>query len=281
MMLLLAAARRGAEYDRIMRQGWRYRIGQGDLLGVRVSGKRVGILGMGRIGQAFARRARGFDMTVLYHGRTRLPPEQEQGAALFREFSRHAAALRFPLDPRAGRRGHRPDHRRPRPVAAAGRRGAGERRPRLADRRGRAVRGADNRENCSPPGWTCSAANRTTICASPHWTMSCCRRMSAAPPARRATRWDSARWTILPPCWPAGPRSIRSGGTDMAKPVLFVTRRLPASIEALAARDFDARLTRPTSRSRICWRGRAARTPSCAAPATCWTRSSSPPCPRR
>jgi hydroxypyruvate reductase len=86
MMLLLAAARRGGEYDRIMRKGWRYRIGQGDLLGVRVTGKRVGILGMGRIGQAFARRARGFDMTVLYHGRTRLPPEQEQGARYFADF---------------------------------------------------------------------------------------------------------------------------------------------------------------------------------------------------
>ncbi len=60
MMLLLAAARRGVEYDRIMRQGWRYRIGQGDLLGVRVTGKRIGILGMGRIGRALAQRARGF-----------------------------------------------------------------------------------------------------------------------------------------------------------------------------------------------------------------------------
>ena len=74
MMLLLAAARRGAEYDRIMRQGWRYRIGQGELLGVRVTGKRVGILGMGRIGRAFAQRARGFDMRILYHARHRLPP---------------------------------------------------------------------------------------------------------------------------------------------------------------------------------------------------------------
>lgn len=86
MMLLLAAARRGAEYDRIMRQGWRYRIGQGDLLGVRVTGKRIGILGMGRIGQALAQRARGFDMKVLYHGRTRLPPEQERGAEYFADF---------------------------------------------------------------------------------------------------------------------------------------------------------------------------------------------------
>jgi lactate dehydrogenase-like 2-hydroxyacid dehydrogenase len=86
MMLLLAAARRGMEYDRIMRQGWRYRIGQGDLLGVRVTGKRIGILGMGRIGRAFAQRARGFDMKVLYHGRTRLPAEFELGATYFADF---------------------------------------------------------------------------------------------------------------------------------------------------------------------------------------------------
>jgi lactate dehydrogenase-like 2-hydroxyacid dehydrogenase len=83
MMLLLAAARRGAEYDRIMRQGWRFRIGQGELLGVRVTGKRVGILGMGRIGRAFAQRARGFDMKVLYHARNRLSPNLEQGAEYF------------------------------------------------------------------------------------------------------------------------------------------------------------------------------------------------------
>ena len=79
-MLMLDAARRGTEYDRIMRQGWRYRIGQGDLLGVRVTGKRLGILGMGRIGRAMAQRARGFDMEIFYHSRTRLPPELELGA---------------------------------------------------------------------------------------------------------------------------------------------------------------------------------------------------------
>jgi lactate dehydrogenase-like 2-hydroxyacid dehydrogenase len=86
MMMLLTAARRGMEYDRIMRKGWRYRIGQGELLGVRVTGKRMGILGMGRIGRAFAQRARGFGMTILYHGRTRLPPELEQGAQYFPDF---------------------------------------------------------------------------------------------------------------------------------------------------------------------------------------------------
>ncbi|MGD0433323.1 MAG: D-glycerate dehydrogenase [Acetobacteraceae bacterium] len=85
-MMLLAAARRAYEYDRIMRQGWRYRIGQGDLLGVRVTGKTLGILGMGRIGQAMAQRARGFDMKIVYHARNRLPPEVEQGATFFAEF---------------------------------------------------------------------------------------------------------------------------------------------------------------------------------------------------
>ena len=80
VLLLLAAARRAIEYDRIMRQGWGFRIGQGDLLGVRVTGKTLGILGMGRIGQAVARRARGFDMRIVYHARQRLPPAQEKGA---------------------------------------------------------------------------------------------------------------------------------------------------------------------------------------------------------
>ena len=85
-MMLLAAARRAFEYDRIMRQGWRYRIGQGDLLGVRVTGKTLGILGMGRIGQAMAQRARGFDMRIVYHARNRLSPELERGASYFADF---------------------------------------------------------------------------------------------------------------------------------------------------------------------------------------------------
>jgi lactate dehydrogenase-like 2-hydroxyacid dehydrogenase len=86
-MLLLAAARRAFEYDRIMRQGWGYRIGQGDLLGVQVTGKTLGILGMGRIGQAVARRARGFDMKIVYHARNRLPPELEGDATYFADFN--------------------------------------------------------------------------------------------------------------------------------------------------------------------------------------------------
>jgi lactate dehydrogenase-like 2-hydroxyacid dehydrogenase len=85
-MMLLAAARRAHEYDSIMRKGWRYRIGQGDLLGVRVSGRTLGLLGMGGVGGAMARRARGFDMRVLYHARNRLRPERENGAKYFADF---------------------------------------------------------------------------------------------------------------------------------------------------------------------------------------------------
>jgi hydroxypyruvate reductase len=107
-MMLLAAARRAYEYDRIMRAGWRYRIGQGDLLGVSVNGKTLGILGLGRIGRAMARRARGFDMTVLYHARNRLPPDLEQGARYFAAFHDmlphcHFLSLHAPAGPATDR----------------------------------------------------------------------------------------------------------------------------------------------------------------------------------
>lgn len=86
MLMILGACRRACDYEQIMRVGWRRRIGQGELLGLRVSGKRLGILGMGRIGQAVAARARGFRMEVLYHARHRLPPEREAGARYFADF---------------------------------------------------------------------------------------------------------------------------------------------------------------------------------------------------
>ena len=50
------------------------------MLGSDVAGKRLGIVGMGRIGQALARRARGFDMNIHYHNRNRLPADLEAGA---------------------------------------------------------------------------------------------------------------------------------------------------------------------------------------------------------
>ena len=72
--LLLAAARRVCSAERWLRAGrWRGGMRFDDWLGVDVHGKTLGILGMGRIGQAIARRASGFDMPVIYHNRTRLP----------------------------------------------------------------------------------------------------------------------------------------------------------------------------------------------------------------
>ncbi|WP_159998867.1 D-glycerate dehydrogenase [Roseomonas sp. 18066] len=77
--LLLSAARRLPEADQMLRQdAWGPRA-MGDFLGVRVWGQTIGIIGMGRIGRAVARRARGFDMRVLYHDAAQLPPALEEG----------------------------------------------------------------------------------------------------------------------------------------------------------------------------------------------------------
>src|SRR6185437_10590993 len=71
--LLMAAARRIAEADAYVRRGdWKVAFGVQYFLGQDIHHATIGIVGMGRIGQAVARRARGFDMKVLYHNRTRL-----------------------------------------------------------------------------------------------------------------------------------------------------------------------------------------------------------------
>jgi glyoxylate reductase len=80
--LLLAAARRIAEGDRAVRRGAFPAWTPTTLLGVRVHGSVLGVVGMGRIGQAMARRARGFGMHVLYTQRTRLAPELERALGL-------------------------------------------------------------------------------------------------------------------------------------------------------------------------------------------------------
>ncbi len=86
-MLLLTAARRGHDYEAVMRAGWGHGMGMGEMLGIRVWGKTLGILGMGGIGRAMAARARGFGMTIVYCNRNRLPPELEQGAIWYGDFT--------------------------------------------------------------------------------------------------------------------------------------------------------------------------------------------------
>ncbi len=73
MALLLALFRRITEGDEIIRKNkWKIIFGPDEFLGVDLHGKTLGIFGMGRIGQAVARRASGFEMKVLYHNRKRV-----------------------------------------------------------------------------------------------------------------------------------------------------------------------------------------------------------------
>lgn len=80
LLLLLGAARRAGEGERMIRAGTWTGWTPTQMLGIQVTGKRLAILGMGRIGQAVAKRARAFDMTIHYANRHRLPPDLEQGA---------------------------------------------------------------------------------------------------------------------------------------------------------------------------------------------------------
>lgn len=80
LLCMLGAARRAHEGTTMLRThswvGWE----PTQLMGVHMTGKRLGILGMGRIGQAVADRCRAFRMTIHYSNRTRLKPELEKGA---------------------------------------------------------------------------------------------------------------------------------------------------------------------------------------------------------
>jgi lactate dehydrogenase-like 2-hydroxyacid dehydrogenase len=80
MLLILAAARRAGEGERLVRSGGWTGWAPTQLVGTLVSGRRLGIFGMGRIGRELARIAAGFAMEVHYHDIARLPPELERGA---------------------------------------------------------------------------------------------------------------------------------------------------------------------------------------------------------
>lgn len=80
MLLILGSARRASEGERMIRSkswpGW----APLQLVGQRLDNKKLGIFGFGKIGQALAQRARGFDMEIHYHDIFRQPPEKEKGA---------------------------------------------------------------------------------------------------------------------------------------------------------------------------------------------------------
>lgn len=80
MMLMLGAARRASEGERLVRtrewKDWSPRF----MVGTQVTGKRLGIIGFGRVGQVVAKRARGFDMKIHYNDVKRMPPVIEAGA---------------------------------------------------------------------------------------------------------------------------------------------------------------------------------------------------------
>jgi lactate dehydrogenase-like 2-hydroxyacid dehydrogenase len=78
--LLLAAARRVGESERWLRAGHWQRWSFEMFMGAELHGTTLGVLGMGRIGRAIARRAQGFGMRVLYHNRRRLPDAEAGGA---------------------------------------------------------------------------------------------------------------------------------------------------------------------------------------------------------
>ena len=94
--LLLAAARRIAEGDRFLRASRPWIWGPEFFLGTEVHGKTLGVLGLGRIGRAVARRAAGFGMPVLYHAGHRLTPDDEAALGVaWRELDELLAEVDF------------------------------------------------------------------------------------------------------------------------------------------------------------------------------------------
>jgi lactate dehydrogenase-like 2-hydroxyacid dehydrogenase len=95
LMLMLMAARRGGEGERIVRAGKWGGLGATFHLGTGVNGKTLGIFGMGRIGRELAIMARGLNMKIHYRNRTRLDPMLEAGATYHDNDQDFLAALNF------------------------------------------------------------------------------------------------------------------------------------------------------------------------------------------
>jgi len=107
--LMLGTARRVAELDRYVKEG-RWQRGEGDaLFGLDVHHRTLGIIGMGRIGEAIARRGKfGFEMDVVYYNRSRKPDTEQQLGVRYAELAELLAGSDFivlmaPLTPETNR----------------------------------------------------------------------------------------------------------------------------------------------------------------------------------
>ncbi|MFN4158075.1 MAG: 2-hydroxyacid dehydrogenase [Gemmobacter sp.] len=80
ILCMLGAARRGAEGDRMVREGRWNSWSPSFMVGKQITGKRFGVMGMGRVGLVVAERARGFGMEIHYHNRRPLTEAQAKGA---------------------------------------------------------------------------------------------------------------------------------------------------------------------------------------------------------
>ena len=95
MLLMLGAARRAHESGSYLRDGKWDLWSPTQFVGVEITGKPLGILGMGRIGRTVAQRARGFEMDIHYHNRSRLTPELEGDADYIGDLGEFLAASEF------------------------------------------------------------------------------------------------------------------------------------------------------------------------------------------
>jgi lactate dehydrogenase-like 2-hydroxyacid dehydrogenase len=95
VLLMLGAARRAQESISCLRSGnWRLWTAT-QFVGIEITGKPLGIYGMGRIGQTLSKRARGFDMDVYYHNRNRLSSDLEEKAVYIRNIEEFLGSSKF------------------------------------------------------------------------------------------------------------------------------------------------------------------------------------------
>ena len=142
LALILAATRRLAEGDRLVRSGREWNWGMGFMLGSSPAGQRLGIVGLGSIGKWVAQRARAFGMEIAYHQRNPAPAEVEAALGAERMPLERCWRGRRPLPALPADAGDASPDRRRRAGDDEAERGPRQHRARADRRRGGAGRGA-------------------------------------------------------------------------------------------------------------------------------------------